>query len=107
MLLFVDQISLCMNVNLCVNCNAAEQLGIPYLSAYLNSIKPNFEHGANFATRGATIRQQNEGWFQNYVSPFSLDIQLTQFDEFKAQTTYFYNQGHFHYLPFVSTIFVS
>ena len=41
-------------------CNAAEHLGIPYLSAYLNSIKPNFEHGANFATRGATIRQQNE-----------------------------------------------
>lgn len=71
----------------------AEQLGIPYLSAYLNSIKPNFEHGANFATRGATIRQQNEAWFQNYVSPFSLDIQLTQFDEFKAQTTYFYNQA--------------
>ncbi|KAL8088710.1 hypothetical protein AgCh_038480 [Apium graveolens] len=71
----------------------AEHLGIPYLSAYLNSIKPNFEHGANFATRGATIRQQNEGWFQNYVSPFSLDIQLTHFYELKAQTTYFFNQA--------------
>ena len=77
-------------------CNAVEHLGMPYLGVCLNlnySIKPNFEHNANFATRGATIRQQNEGWFQNYVSPFSLDIQLTQFDEFKAQTTYFYNQG--------------
>ncbi|XP_017242928.1 GDSL esterase/lipase At5g14450 [Daucus carota subsp. sativus] len=71
----------------------AEHLGMPYLSAYLNSIKPNFEHGANFATRGATIRQQNEGWFQNYVSPFSLDIQLTQFDEFKAQTSFLYKQA--------------
>ena len=63
-----------------------------YLGAYLNSVKPNFEQSANFATRGATIRHQNEGWFQDYVTLFTPDIQLTRFDEFKAQTAYFYNQ---------------
>ena len=73
-------------------CNVAEQLGMPYLGTYLNSVKPNFEQSANFATRGATIRQQNEGWLQDYVRLLTLDIQLTRFDEFKAQTAYFYNQ---------------
>ncbi|KAK1359457.1 putative Esterase [Heracleum sosnowskyi] len=71
----------------------ADSLGLPYLSAYLNSIKANFEYGANFATGGATIRRQNESWFQNGVSPFSLDVQVQQFDQFKTRTTYFYNQA--------------
>ncbi|KAL1812266.1 hypothetical protein ACET3Z_022331 [Daucus carota] len=71
----------------------AETLGLPYLSAYLNSIKANFEHGANFATGGATIRRVNESWFLNGVSPFSLDVQVEQFHQFKRRTTYFYNQA--------------
>ncbi|KAL8097714.1 GDSL esterase/lipase At5g14450-like [Apium graveolens] len=71
----------------------ADRLGLPYLSAYLNSINANFKYGANFATGGATIRRQNESWFQNGVSPFSLDVQVEQFDQFKSRTTYFYNQA--------------
>ncbi|KAK2968121.1 hypothetical protein RJ640_028026 [Escallonia rubra] len=74
----------------------AERLGLPYLSAYLDSIHTNFTHGANFATGGSTIRRQNESWFLHNVSPFSLDIQVKHFDQFKARTTYFYNQSNFH-----------
>ncbi|KAK9681866.1 hypothetical protein RND81_10G033100 [Saponaria officinalis] len=33
---------------------AAESLGLPYLSAYLNSVGSNFSHGANFATAGSS-----------------------------------------------------
>ncbi|CAL5420810.1 unnamed protein product [Camellia sinensis] len=34
----------------------AETLGVPYLSAYLDSIGTNFSHDANFATGGSSIR---------------------------------------------------
>ncbi|KAJ0692646.1 putative alpha-L-fucosidase [Helianthus annuus] len=71
----------------------AEKLGLPYLSAYLDSIKANYTHGANFATGGATIRRVNESWFEHDVSPFSLDIQVEQFNQFKDRTTYLYNQA--------------
>lgn len=64
----------------------AEHLELPYLSAYLNSIGANFRHGANFATGGSTIRRQNESVFENGVSPFSLDIQIVQFHQFKNRT---------------------
>ncbi|GKV07822.1 hypothetical protein SLEP1_g19536 [Rubroshorea leprosula] len=71
----------------------AEHLGLPYLSGYLDSIGTNFRHGANFATGGATIRPQNEAYSSTGVSPFSLDIQVVQFDQFKARSSYFYNQA--------------
>ncbi|KAK9064744.1 hypothetical protein SSX86_016126 [Deinandra increscens subsp. villosa] len=71
----------------------AEKLGLPYLSAYLDSIKANYTHGANFATGGATIRRVNESWFYKGVSPFSLDIQVAQFNQFKDRTTFLYNQS--------------
>ncbi|XP_059640426.1 GDSL esterase/lipase At5g14450-like [Cornus florida] len=71
----------------------AEHMKLPYLSAYLNSIGTNFRHGANFATGGATIRRQNESWFLNGASPFSLDIQTEQFHQFKERTTDLYNQA--------------
>ncbi|KAF8399794.1 hypothetical protein HHK36_015665 [Tetracentron sinense] len=71
----------------------AEHLGLPYLSPYLDSIGTNFRHGANFATAGSTIRRQNETIFQHGVSPFSLDVQIVQFDEFKARTSDLYNQA--------------
>lgn len=74
-------------------CYAAEKLGLPYLSSYLDSIRSNFRHGANFASGGATIRRQNESWFDNGVSPFPLDIQFVQYDQFKGRTTTLYNQG--------------
>jgi hypothetical protein len=73
---------------------AAKKLGLPYLSSYLDSIGSNFRNGANFATGGSTIRRQNESWFQNGVSPFPLDIQIVQYDQFKSRTTSLYNQGH-------------
>ncbi|KVI02505.1 Lipase, GDSL [Cynara cardunculus var. scolymus] len=66
----------------------AEKLGLSYLSAYLDSIKADYTHGANFATGGATIRRVNESWFVNDVSPFSLDIQVEQFNQFKDRTIY-------------------
>lgn len=71
----------------------AEKLGLSYLSAYLDSIKANYTHGANFATGGATIRRVNESWFLNGVSPFSLDIQVEHFNQLKDRTTYLYNQA--------------
>ncbi|XP_057953608.1 GDSL esterase/lipase At5g14450-like [Malania oleifera] len=69
----------------------AERLKLPYLSAYLNSIGTNYRHGANFATGGSTIRRQNETIFQYGISPFALDMQIVQFDQFKARTGDLYN----------------
>ncbi|XP_059640425.1 GDSL esterase/lipase At5g14450-like [Cornus florida] len=71
----------------------AEHLGLPYLSAYLNSLGTNYRHGANFATGGSTIRRQNETIFEYGISPFSLDMQVVQFNQFKARTADLYNQA--------------
>lgn len=70
----------------------AENLGLPYLSAYLNSIGANFSNGANFATGGSTIRRQNETIFQYGISPFSLDVQIWHYDQFKSRTTDLFKQ---------------
>ncbi|KAL9243191.1 hypothetical protein vseg_017107 [Gypsophila vaccaria] len=64
----------------------AEELGIPYLSPYLNSIGANFSHGTNFATGGSTIRQPNETIFESTISPFYLDIQIVQYDQLKSRS---------------------
>ncbi|KAL8138242.1 LOW QUALITY PROTEIN: hypothetical protein V2J09_004243 [Rumex salicifolius] len=71
----------------------AERLGLPYLSAYLNSIGENFSHGANFATGGSTIRRQNETIFQYGISPFSLDVQIWHYDQFRSRTTSLYKEA--------------
>ncbi|KAG6720087.1 GDSL esterase/lipase At5g14450-like [Carya illinoinensis] len=71
----------------------AEHLSLPYLSAYLNSLATNYRHGANFATGGSTIRRQNETIFEYGISPFSLDIQIIQFSQFKTRTNDLYNQA--------------
>ncbi|XP_020680858.1 GDSL esterase/lipase At3g26430 [Dendrobium catenatum] len=71
----------------------AESLGLPLLSAYLNSIGTNFSHGANFATAGSTIRRQNTTLFQSGYSPFSLDVQTWQLTQFKSRSQFFYSQG--------------
>ncbi|KAH6801001.1 GDSL-like Lipase/Acylhydrolase superfamily protein [Perilla frutescens var. hirtella] len=70
-----------------------DEVGIPYLSPYLDSIGSNFKHGANFATGGATIQRPNESWVANGMSPFSLEIQLEHFTQFKDRTSYFYHHG--------------
>ncbi|XP_021298979.1 GDSL esterase/lipase At3g27950 [Herrania umbratica] len=63
----------------------AENLQLPYLSAYLDSVGTNFRHGANFATGGSSIRSPG-------YSPFNLGVQISQFIQFKARTTALYNQ---------------
>ncbi|KAL3835620.1 hypothetical protein ACJIZ3_010356 [Penstemon smallii] len=60
----------------------AERLGLPYLSAFLDSIGSNFNHGANFATAGSTIRPQNTTISQSGYSPFDLNVQLAQYSDF-------------------------
>lgn len=63
----------------------AEELRLPYLSGYLDSIGTNFRHGANFATGGSSIRPGG-------YSPFHLDLQISQFTQFKSRTTALYKQ---------------
>ncbi|KAH7846181.1 hypothetical protein Vadar_010850 [Vaccinium darrowii] len=67
----------------------AEELGISYLSPYLDSVGSNFSHGANFAYGGSTIRRQT--WINS--NPFHLAVQTTQFSELKARTFDIYSQG--------------
>ncbi|XVF60301.1 hypothetical protein PTKIN_Ptkin08bG0034300 [Pterospermum kingtungense] len=63
----------------------AENLKLPYLSAYLDSVGTNFRRGANFATGGSSVRPPG-------YSPFNLGVQISQFIQFKARTTALYNQ---------------
>ncbi|KAL4184153.1 hypothetical protein AMTRI_Chr11g158540 [Amborella trichopoda] len=71
----------------------AKSLGLPYLSAYLDSVGTNFSHGANFATAGSTIRPQNTTLTQTGYSPISLHVQLLEFDQFKSRSDYFRLRG--------------
>ncbi|KAG5522023.1 hypothetical protein RHGRI_034288 [Rhododendron griersonianum] len=71
----------------------AESLGLPYLSAYLDSVGSNFTHGANFATAGSTVRPQNTTLQQSGYSPFSLNVQFYQFSDFHRRSQFFRNQG--------------
>ena len=71
----------------------AEELGLPYVSGYLDSIGTNFRHGANFATSGSTIQPVDGKVFGAGFSPISLEIQLSQFKQFKARTIEMFNEG--------------
>ncbi|CAL0321795.1 unnamed protein product [Lupinus luteus] len=64
----------------------SEELKVPYLSAYLNSVGSNYRHGANFATGGSSIRE-GKGY-----SPFHLALQVSQFIQFKSHTNILFNQ---------------
>ncbi|XP_048331436.2 esterase-like isoform X2 [Ziziphus jujuba] len=57
----------------------ANSLNLPYLSAYLDSQRTNFKHGANFATAGSTITLP-----YGALSPFYLGIQYDQFVRLKS-----------------------
>ncbi|KAI9126284.1 hypothetical protein K1719_002705 [Acacia pycnantha] len=63
----------------------AEQLKLPYLSAYLNSLGSNYRHGANFLVGGASIRRGG-------YSPFHLGLQIDQFKQLKYRVNLLYNQ---------------
>uniref|UniRef100_A0A7N0UVJ7 GDSL esterase/lipase n=1 Tax=Kalanchoe fedtschenkoi TaxID=63787 RepID=A0A7N0UVJ7_KALFE len=67
----------------------AESFGLPYLSAYLDAVGSNFSHGANFATAGSTIRPMNSTLRQSGFSPFSLDAQNVQFNDFQRRSQMF------------------
>ncbi|XP_042378931.1 GDSL esterase/lipase ACHE-like [Zingiber officinale] len=71
----------------------AETLGLPFIGAYLDSMGTNFSHGANFATAGSTILRQNTTFFQTGYSPFSLDVQVRQFEQFKTRSQLAYSKG--------------
>lgn len=73
----------------------AKKLGLPYLSAFLDSVGSNYSHGANFATAGSTIRPQNTTLHQTGgFSPFSLDVQFNQFSDFQRRTQFFHDKGN-------------
>ncbi|XP_027347243.1 GDSL esterase/lipase At5g14450-like [Abrus precatorius] len=70
----------------------AKHLGFPYLSAYINSIGTSYREGANFAAGSSTIMRQNRTVFEG-GTPFTLEIQIQQFNQFKARTRKFFHQG--------------
>ncbi|XP_050374175.1 GDSL esterase/lipase At5g14450-like [Argentina anserina] len=63
----------------------AQKLGLPYLSAYLDSFGANFHHGVNFATGGSTIMPIDGRLFEGIFSPISLNIQFSQFVQLKSR----------------------
>ncbi|KAI5427594.1 GDSL esterase/lipase At3g26430 [Lathyrus oleraceus] len=72
----------------------AENLDLPYLNAFLDAVGSNFSHGANFATAGSTIRPQNTTLHQvGGFSPFSLNVQFYQFNDFHRRTQIFRKKG--------------
>lgn len=59
---------------------AAQAIGLPFLSPYLQSVASTFGHGANFAAAGATARDTN-----SFIVPISLTVQINQFKAFKQK----------------------
>lgn len=72
---------------------AAQALGLPFLSPYLQSIGSDFRHGANFATLASTVRLPQSSLFVTGVSPFALAIQLNQLKQFKAKVDELHSSG--------------
>ncbi|GAU29023.1 hypothetical protein TSUD_165410, partial [Trifolium subterraneum] len=63
------------------------------LSAYINSIGTTYTHGANFAAGSSTIMRQNKSYFDG-GSPFTLEIQIAQFNNFKLRTGKFFTEAN-------------
>jgi len=64
---------------------AAQAIGIPFLSPYLQSIGSDYKHGANYATLASTVLLPNTSLFVTGISPFSLAIQLNQMKQFATK----------------------
>lgn len=80
--------------NLHVLClDAAQALGLPFLSPYLQSIGSDYKHGVNFATSASPVLQPNTSLFATGVSPFYLAVQINQMKQFKARVEEFKSQG--------------
>ncbi|XP_059631811.1 esterase-like [Cornus florida] len=60
----------------------ATSFGLPFLSAYLNSLGTNFTNGANFATSASTTTPPRSIIPVGEFSPFYLDAQYWQFTQF-------------------------
>nr|GMD19484.1 GDSL esterase/lipase At3g26430-like [Ipomoea batatas] len=71
----------------------AERLGLPHVSAFLDALGSNFTHGANFATAGSTVRPQNTTLHQSGFSPFSLNVQFYQFNDFHRRSQLIRRRG--------------
>jgi len=72
---------------------AAQALGLPFLSPYLQSIGSDYKHGANYATMASTVLMPNTSLFVTGISPFSLAIQLNQMKQFKTKVEEKVEQG--------------
>lgn len=64
----------------------AEAFGFPFLSAYLDSYKTNYRHGANFALGGSAIRGGHGFSHTSFLQ------QVFQFAQFKTRTTALFNK---------------
>ncbi|GMH04274.1 hypothetical protein Nepgr_006113 [Nepenthes gracilis] len=75
--------------------HASEKLGLPYLSAYLDSIGTSFRYGANFAISGATIQLSiiDGELISAGFNQISLTNELGQFAQFKNRTSALYRRG--------------
>ncbi|KAM7251896.1 hypothetical protein ACFE04_023779 [Oxalis oulophora] len=71
----------------------AEKLGQPFLHPYIDSIDPNFRHGANFAASGSTILLADGNSVQAGFNFLSLVIQVSEFEQFKNRTFEMYKQA--------------
>ncbi|XP_059430536.1 esterase-like [Corylus avellana] len=72
----------------------ASSFGLPFLSAYLDSLGTNFRHGANFATAGSTIRLPATIFpAAGGYSPFYLDVQYIEFVQFKIRSQIIRQKG--------------
>lgn len=72
-----------LHILICVFfCCAVDAMDLPFLNPYLDSLGlPNFKKGCNFAAAGSTILPANP----TSVSPFSFDLQISQFIRFKSR----------------------
>lgn len=87
-------------------CFAAESVGLPYLSAFLDSVGSNFSHGANFATAGSTVRPQNTTISQSGFSPISLQVQRLQYSDFLRRSQFFRKKGSFFFSTLIICLLV-
>ncbi|KAL2903437.1 hypothetical protein RDABS01_002147 [Bienertia sinuspersici] len=69
-------------------------LGLPFLSAYLDAVRANFQHGADFAASGTTIQHVDGKLYGGGLNPLSLDVQLSQFEAIKEQASELYAQDN-------------
>ncbi|XP_051135444.1 GDSL esterase/lipase At4g01130-like [Andrographis paniculata] len=68
----------------------AQALQLPFLSPYLDSIGSDYSHGVNFATSASPVLRPNGSdpiRGVTGVSPFYLDVQVKQMEEFKRRVT--------------------